>query len=106
MKTLRKQHSSSNYKSNTKGKRFTTPFASKVYAIVAKIPKGKVMTYGEVAKKAGKPGAARAVGMFMANNYDPNIPCHRVVRASGKIGNYNRGGEDRKRELLREEGFR
>ena len=90
--------------SNT-GKRFTTPFASKVYAIVAKIPKGKVMTYGQVAKKAGKPGAARAVGMFMANNYNPKIPCHRVVQSSGKIGNYNRGGLERKTELLREEGY-
>jgi methylated-DNA-[protein]-cysteine S-methyltransferase len=88
-----------------KGKKFTTPFATKVYAVVAKIPKGKVMTYGQVAKKAGKPGAARAVGMFMANNYNPKIPCHRVVRGDGKVGNYNRGGQERKAELLREEGF-
>ena len=77
-----------------------------MYAFVAKIPKGKVMTYGEVAKKAGKPGAARAVGMFMANNYNPRIPCHRVVRADGKVGNYNRGGSKRKAELLRKEGYR
>jgi methylated-DNA-[protein]-cysteine S-methyltransferase len=90
----------------TKGKRFTSAFATKVYDIVAKIPKGKTMTYGEVAKKAGKPGAARAVGMFMANNYNPKIPCHRVVRSDGKVGNYNRGGADRKAELLREEGYR
>jgi O-6-methylguanine DNA methyltransferase len=81
-------------------------FSKKVYAVVSKIPKGKVMTYGEVAKKAGKPGAARAVGMFMANNYDPKIPCHRVVRGDGKVGNYNRGGADRKLEILREEGYR
>ncbi len=91
--------------SSTKGKKFTSEFATRVYAVVAKIPKGKVMTYGEVAKKAGKPGAARAVGMFMANNYNLKIPCHRVVRSDGKIGNYNRGGEDRKAEMLREEGF-
>jgi len=81
-------------------------FSKKVYAVVSKIPKGKVMTYGEVAKKVGKPGAARAVGMFMANNYDPKIPCHRVVRGDGKVGNYNRGGADRKLEILREEGYR
>ena len=91
--------------SNPKGKRFDTPFAAKVYAIVAKIPKGKVLTYGQVAKRAGRPGAARAVGMFMANNYNPKIPCHRVVRADGKLGNYNRGGQQRKAEILREEGF-
>lgn len=88
-----------------KGKRFTSPFAVRVYAIVAKIPKGKVLTYGQVAKKAGKPGAARAVGMFMANNYNIKIPCHRVVRSDGKIGNYNRGGSEIKAEILREEGF-
>jgi len=89
-----------------KGKRFDSAFAERVYKIVAKIPKGKTMTYGEVARKAGKPGAARAVGMFMSHNYDPKIPCHRVVRSDGKIGNYNRGGSTRKLEILREEGWR
>jgi methylated-DNA-[protein]-cysteine S-methyltransferase len=101
MRTLQKPHNSS----SLKGKRFTSTFAVKVYAVVSKIPKGKVMTYGEVAKAAGKPGAARAVGMFMANNYNPKVPCHRVVRSDGKIGNYNRGGQDRKSEILREEGY-
>jgi len=91
--------------SNTKG-RIDTPFARKVYAVVAKIPKGKVMTYGQVAKKAGNPGAARAVGSIMSHNYNPKIPCHRVVRSDGKIGNYNRGGSKRKLEILREEGYR
>lgn len=84
---------------------FETPFAKAVYKIVAKIPKGKTMTYGQVAKKAGKPGAARAVGTIMAHNYRPGIPCHRVVRADGRVGDYNRGGQARKAELLREEGF-
>lgn len=84
---------------------FETPFAKKVYAIVATIPKGKTMTYGQVAKKAGKPGAARAVGTIMSHNYRPGIPCHRVVRADGRVGDYNRGGSARKTELLREEGF-
>ncbi len=94
------------HSSKIKEKKFTSVFATKVYAVVAKIPKGKVMTYGQVAKKAGKPGAARAVGMFMAHNYNSKIPCHRVVRADGKLGNYNRGGESRKAEILREEGYR
>jgi methylated-DNA-[protein]-cysteine S-methyltransferase len=66
--------------------------------VVAKIPKGKVMTYKQVAARAGNPKAARAVGTLMAKNYNPTIPCHRVVRSDGKIGNYNQGGRDRKRE--------
>jgi O-6-methylguanine DNA methyltransferase len=81
-------------------------FALKVNAIVTKIPKGKTMTYGEVAKKAGKPGAARAVGMIMSKNYNSKIPCHRVVRADGKMGGYNRGGPSRKAELLMMEAYR
>jgi O-6-methylguanine DNA methyltransferase len=81
-----------------------TLFSKKVYAIVAKIPKGQVMTYAAVAKKAGSPGASRAVGSLMAKNYDPKIPCHRVIRSDGKIGNYNRGGTKAKRALLKKEG--
>ena len=72
-----------------------TPFSKKVYAIVAAIPKGKTMTYKQVAAKAGNSGAARAVGTLMSHNYNPKIPCHRVVRSDGKVGNYNRGGADR-----------
>jgi len=71
-------------------------FSERVYAIVAKIPKGKVMTYKQVAAKAGSPHAARAVGNLMKNNYNPKIPCHRMVRSDGKIGDYNRGGSERK----------
>ena len=81
-----------------------TPFAVKVRAVVSKIPKGKTMTYGEVAKRAGRPGASRAVGYIMSMNYDNAIPCHRVVRADGKVGDYNRGGAFRKLKLLQEEG--
>ena len=79
-------------------------FALKVRAVVRKIPKGKTMTYGEVAKKAGKAGAARAVGYIMSQNYDETVPCHRVIRADGKVGDYNRGGAFRKMKLLEEEG--
>jgi len=79
-------------------------FTEKVRRVVAKIPKGKTMTYKEVAIAAGKPLAARAVGMIMSKNHDPKIPCHRVVRSDGKIGNYNRGGMFRKIEILKEEG--
>ncbi len=79
-------------------------FTDKVKAVVAKIPKGKIMTYKEVAKKAGNEKAARAIGTIMSKNFDSKIPCHRVVRSDGRIGNYNRGGEKVKRALLIKEG--
>ncbi len=79
-------------------------FSEKVKTIVSKIPKGSLMTYGAVAKLAGSPGAGRAVGGIMAGNYDPEVPCHRVIRSDGKIGAYNRGGEKAKRALLIKEG--
>lgn len=77
-----------------------TAFADKVRAVVKKIPKGKTMTYAEVAHRAGNPKAARAVGAVMRANYDPAIPCHRVVRSDGTPGGYNRGGADRKLQIL------
>lgn len=79
-------------------------FTDKVRDIVRKIPRGKTMTYGQVAAKAGNPGAARVVGSIMKANYDPEIPCHRVLRSDGKTGDYNRGGSAAKLELLKEEG--
>ena len=79
-------------------------FADRVRDIVRSIPKGKTMSYGEVARMAGVPGAARAVGTVMCGNFDPTVPCHRVIRADGKIGEYNRGGPAKKRALLIEEG--
>jgi len=61
-----------------------TPFQLKVYAALRKVPAGKTLTYGELAKRAGYPGAARAVGTAMRKNRLPVvIPCHRVVPASG-----------------------
>lgn len=81
-----------------------SPFHRKVIDVVSRIPKGKTMTYGEVAKAAGNPGAARAVGTIISTNFDPNVPCHRVVRAGGTIGEYNRGGPEAKLKLLKEEG--
>jgi O-6-methylguanine DNA methyltransferase len=79
-------------------------FTDRVRDIVRKIPHGKTMTYKEVAVKAGNPKAARVVGSIMKANYDPKIPCHRVIRSDGKIGNYNRGGAEVKRKILQEEG--
>ena len=54
-------------------------FPSKVYELVKQIPAGKVLTYGMIAQKLGKPGWARQVGSVLAQNRDPKIPCHRVV---------------------------
>ena len=80
-----------------------TDFSSRVYEVVRRIPRGMVMTYGQVAKAAGSPRAARAVGTILSQNYDPTIPCHRVIRSDGQPGHYNRGAE-RKREILIKEG--
>ncbi|HVU79937.1 MAG TPA: MGMT family protein [Candidatus Paceibacterota bacterium] len=79
-------------------------FRKRVLAVVSNIPKGQVMTYAMVAKKAGNAKASRAVGYYMSQNYDRTVPCHRVIRTDGKIGNYNRGGEKAKRALLKKEG--
>jgi methylated-DNA-[protein]-cysteine S-methyltransferase len=79
-------------------------FTDRVREVVRKIPKGEVMTYKQVAKKAGSPNASRAVGMIMSKNYDPKIPCHRVIRSDGTMGGYNRGGISAKRKILTAEG--
>ncbi len=79
-------------------------FTEKVYEIVKKIPRGKVLTYAEVAKRAGNIKAARAVGNILNKNFDPKIPCHRVIRSDGKLGGYNRGAK-KKKELLKNEGY-
>lgn len=79
-------------------------FTQKVREVVKGIPKGKVLTYKEVAIKAGNPKAARAVANIMAANFDPQIPCHRVIRSDGGLGGYNRGGEQKKRAILLSEG--
>lgn len=78
-------------------------FREKVLDVVATIPKGSMMTYGAVAKRAGNPRAARAVGAIIATNYDPKIPCHRVIGADGSLIGYNRGLA-KKRALLKAEG--
>jgi methylated-DNA-[protein]-cysteine S-methyltransferase len=77
-----------------------TPFQLKVWEALRTIPAGETATYGEIAAQVGEPGAARAVGMANAANPIPLIvPCHRVVRAGGKLGGYG-GGLPLKRALL------
>jgi O-6-methylguanine DNA methyltransferase len=80
-------------------------FTHSVAEVVRCIPKGKVLTYAEVASQAGNPKAYRAVANFLAKNYDTTIPCHRVIRKNGTLGGYNRGGEVAKRILLEQEGY-
>jgi methylated-DNA-[protein]-cysteine S-methyltransferase len=79
-------------------------FKEKVLEVVKKIPRGRVLTYKEVARRAGRPNAARAVGSIMKQNYNTKIPCHRVIRSDGKIGDYNRGGRAQKIKKLKAEG--
>ena len=79
-------------------------FREKVREVVAGIPRGKTMSYREVARAAGRPNAYRAVGTIMARNTDPSVPCHRVIKNDGTLGNYNRGGRDRKKSMLENEG--
>ncbi len=81
-------------------------FQEEVYKITRQIPKGKVATYGQIAKLAEHPKAARAVGGFMKRNPDaPNTPCHRVVASDGKLTGYSgNGGVKQKKEMLTKEG--
>ncbi len=78
-------------------------FKEKVLKIVSKIPRGKTLSYLEVAKLAGSPRACRAVGNILNKNYDHKIPCHRVIKSNGEAGDYNRGRKN-KIKLLRKEG--
>jgi len=77
-------------------------FTQSVLAVVRKIPRGQTLSYQQVAKLAGSPRAYRAVGNILNKNYDPDIPCHRVIRANGSLGGYNRGAK-RKKQILQQE---
>ena len=79
-------------------------FASRVLSIVRRIPPGRVATYGDVAALAGRPRAARAVGNIMRGCSRPDVPCHRVIAAGGRLGGYG-GHEVLKRALLAAEGL-
>ena len=77
-------------------------FTKKVLDVVAKIPKGKTMSYKEVAIAAGSPRAYRAVGNIMNRHNIKELPCHRVIRSDGSFGGY-RWGAKKKAEILRKE---
>jgi methylated-DNA-[protein]-cysteine S-methyltransferase len=82
------------------------PFYQAVWKACAQIPAGQVRTYGWIARRIGKPGAARAVGQALGKNpFAPAIPCHRVVGADGRLTGYSgAGGVAAKRRLLQKEG--
>ncbi len=82
-------------------------FKQKVYEFCRQIPKGKVATYGQLARLAGSPKAARAVGMCMRTNPDvPATPCHRVVASDGSLTGYSAGaGIFTKKMMLEDEGI-
>jgi O-6-methylguanine DNA methyltransferase len=80
-----------------------TPFARRVLRVVAGIPAGRVSTYGDVARRAGRPGAARAVGNILREAPEPALPYHRVIGAGGALGGFGRSPQ-LKRALLAAEG--
>jgi methylated-DNA-[protein]-cysteine S-methyltransferase len=82
----------------------TGEFAARVLQAVSRIPAGRVATYGDIARLAGRPGAARAVGTLMRTSKRPGLPYHRVVAAGGALGGYG-GHAEMKAALLAAEGL-
>ncbi len=87
-----------------KNNRSSISFSNKVREVVKKIPRGKTMTYKEVARRAGNPAAARAVGTVMRSNKDKTIPCHRVIGSDGSMHGYNGLQGKSKLAILKKEG--
>ena len=85
---------------------FNKNFFENVYELVKKVPKGKVVTYGEIAREIGNKRMARQVGWALHVNPEPGvIPCHRVVNRFGELSSaFAFGGVNRQAELLRAEG--
>jgi methylated-DNA-[protein]-cysteine S-methyltransferase len=83
----------------------SSSFYQAVITVVKNIPAGSVMSYGQVARAAGSPKAARAVGAILKSNTDRSIPCHRVIKSDGSLGQYN-GLRGNKEQLLNQEGYR
>ena len=84
-------------------KKTPVPFSIRVLSLVRRIPPGRVATYGDIARLAGRPRAARAVGHIMRGCGRPDVPCHRVIAVGGRLGGYG-GYEGLKRSLLVAEG--
>ncbi len=83
-----------------------SPFEVAVWTKALEIPRGEVRPYGWIAAEIGRPKAVRAVGTALGRNPVPLVvPCHRVVRSDGSIGQYSMGGPDAKRRILAAEGL-
>lgn len=82
-----------------------TPFQQAVWKACMTIPAGQTRSYGWIAKKIGKPGAARAVGSALGKNpFAPVVPCHRVIKSDGGLGGFSApGGLKTKIKLLKKE---
>lgn len=86
------------------GRGSASDFRARVLRAVRSIPVGRVATYGDVARLAGRPRAWRAVGTIMRTCDRPDVPCHRVIGSGGRLGGYG-GNEAMKRALLQAEGL-
>ena len=87
-----------------KGNEKSGVFHQEAYKAASQIPKGRVATYGDIASALGISGGARAVGRAMAENRDTRtVPCHRVVKGDGQVGEYGKG-TPKKITILRKEG--
>jgi|TARA_B110000438_G_scaffold134308_1_gene129986 methylated-DNA-[protein]-cysteine S-methyltransferase len=85
-----------------------TDFQNRVWSEIDNVPRGKVITYSQIAKNIGRPKAARAVANACGANPNPiKTPCHRVICSNGDIGGYSgSGGVKQKKDLLRKEGVK
>jgi O-6-methylguanine DNA methyltransferase len=81
-----------------------SPFVRRVLVAVSRVPPGRAATYGDIARIAGRPRAARAVGRIMSAAANPGLPYHRIVAAGGRIGGYG-GRIQMKIALLVAEGL-
>lgn len=81
-------------------------FKEKVLEVVKSIPEGTTLSYKEVAMRAGNPKAYRVVGTILKQNQNKNIPCHRVIKSDGSLGQYNGLRGASKKEILKREGWK
>jgi len=89
---------------STQSAKTITPFQQGVFSAVSDVPEGCVTTYAALAAILGC-GSARAIGQALKKNpFAPQVPCHRVVRSDGGLGDYSAGGSREKRRMLRAEG--
>ena len=85
------------------GLKMITKFQNRVYKIISKIPRGRVVSYQDVASKLGNKNLARAVGQALNRNpFAPKIPYHRIISKDGRLGGYKLGSKNKRKILLAE----